>query len=411
MIKNKKVIVIGCFGYQNMGDEAQLSYVVNFWKGKISKNNIKVLSPNPRYTSKFHKVNSAFASRVVFFKEKNSDDFKLSTNIFKRYFFIKYFQLIIFYYLQKIGLNFFFSKSEINYINEIKSASLVHFCGGGYMTGATKSRLWDGYFVIKICQLYRIKFVMSGQTLGLFNGFFDWYFAKKLLTKSELIGIRDHKSFSRDILSLNIAQNKIFYVADDATFCDYVTHSKKEKKQFISKKKKILFHFHKRFSEKKYQKFLEHILNFLNQVDKKKYNIYLIPMVPKDRIPLNDLRKLLNFRTKILDFKFDFKKMKGFISESTLVITFKHHPIIFSGSTSTNCAAIVPDEYYLRKNKSAFKKLGLENNIITDKQVFNGELHKIFNKVVNQKVNNKKKLKFLKKQQEKFYEKIMTCLK
>lgn len=35
--KNKKVIIVGGFGYKNMGDEAQLSYVINFWKSKIKK--------------------------------------------------------------------------------------------------------------------------------------------------------------------------------------------------------------------------------------------------------------------------------------------------------------------------------------------------------------------------------------
>lgn len=263
---------------------------------------------------------------------------------------------------------------------------------------------------MKICEICKTRFVLSGQTLGLFNEFFDWYFAKRLFPKAELIGIRDQKKFSKDMLSLNIIKNKIHFVTDDATFCKY-EKNEKEFEKILNKKKNILFNFHKRFSEHKYQKYIKHFSQFLNKIDKKKYDIYLIPMVPKDLVPLRELKNKLNFKIKILHFNFNYKMMKTLMSKSKLVITFKHHPIIFSASRSVNCMAIAPDNYYLKKNRSALKKLGLAGNIIKDSQVFEGNLYKKFEKIIKQKVNNSKKLYLLKKKQDQFYKKIYDLFK
>ena len=72
-IHQNKILVVGGYGYKNVGDEAQLNVVIERLNRLFPNYNIKVLTPNQQYTIDAHGyTNVGEAPRTSFFKEGES---------------------------------------------------------------------------------------------------------------------------------------------------------------------------------------------------------------------------------------------------------------------------------------------------------------------------------------------------
>ena len=85
-------------------------------------------------------------------------------------FFVKFIVTYLNCYLVRAELPVFFINSKTaSFLYELKEARLLFFCGVGYLTGSTCSRLWDGILMCACARVLRTDVVMSGQTIGNFT--------------------------------------------------------------------------------------------------------------------------------------------------------------------------------------------------------------------------------------------------
>ena len=72
-LNQNKILIVGGYGYGNTGDEAQLNVVIERLNRLFQKYNIKVLTPNQKYTINVHNyTNVDEAPRIAFFKSGES---------------------------------------------------------------------------------------------------------------------------------------------------------------------------------------------------------------------------------------------------------------------------------------------------------------------------------------------------
>ncbi len=429
-----KILVVGGYGYQNVGDEAQLNVVIQRLKNCFPNFMIKILTPDIEYTLKTHKhMNVGEAPRIAFFKEgvsplynisnynKDKGIIKNSINyILKILFLIKSYWIQFNAYLVKIGWpTFLLSPSTSALLYDIRTSKMIYFEGGGYLTGKTLSRLWDGILLCRIAHIYNIPVVMSGQTIGVWNTSFNKRYAKTAFKKVKLITVRDPKASLEALKEIGVEGDNIYAVCDDALFCSKENNTDIINKIFqdsncdnhFRKNGYVAFNMHYWGILKKEKK--EEVLKQLNNIiktilEKTQYNILLIPMIPSDEQTMKDyMQKYADERIRMLIYDYDFNIIRTIISQSKICITMKHHPIIFSVGEKVPVISLNLSDYYEHKNRGAMEILGVEKYSITltDKEYYE-KFVSLFNDILtdyNQITKNiEKNLNVLKQKTMKF---------
>lgn len=350
----KKILVAGGYGYGNTGDEAQCDATLKLLTERYPDYQIINLTPDVVYSKKEHpKYNHDYASRVLFFnngRKHNCFDFKGKITR-KLKFILKSILIYINALLAKNNLpTVFLDVNASKFLYELKEAELLYFCGGGYLTGRTLSRLWDGILVCVLASVFDTPVVMSGQTIGLWGTCFNKLFARWGLKNVRVITVRDENYSLNDLKEIGLSGEKYFPTHDDALFCD-----KSEGKQ-IAEDNYITLNFHywgMKDSEKTtYIDKLNKIINYV--LDKTDYDIVFIPMHRTDKNSFDDyISKFSNNRLKCFDYDYDFRKVRRVIADSKMCITMKHHPIIFAMGEGVPAISLAFSDYYLHKNIGA----------------------------------------------------------
>ena len=248
--------------------------------------------------------------------------------------------------------------------------------GGGYLTGTTLSRLWDNMLLIRIADLLDTPVILSGQTIGVFKNRATKRLARWGLSKAKLIYLRDPEGSIADIHSLGIKGTHIKVTFDDALFCDiadketvdeclqqngvandvpYIAVNVHYFKQKPAKSRRIM----KRIAE---------VCDYI--VSEHNVQVLFIPLHPKDSHAMQEVQKNMSKESNIIDYNFDYRITKGIISRAEILITMKHHGIIFAMSTEVPTIAIALDDYYIRKNVGALKFFNQERWLVDDERLF-----------------------------------------
>ncbi len=369
------ILILGGYGYGNVGDEAQLSADLVDLKSKFSNHTIKILTPNPSYTTEEHPGYQVYdAPRIAFYDHGKSKlyDIKIANNksiiykignwIYKMFFLWRSILILLNAYLIRSNIPPLFIRAErISLLNEIRKCDFVFFEGGGYLTGSTLSRLWDGGVFIQLAKVFKKKVFLSGQTIGVWGTPFNKWFARLFFRSIDLISVRDPNDSKQALLEIGLKENLIRVICDDALFCA----KKVNLDQTIQGKEYITYHFHYWGCETNEDKLI--ILNKNVQILKlllKNFNrdIVLLSMTPSDEEGINDLLNSVN-SSQVHYFKheYDFREIRGLISGSSVCITMKHHPIIFAIGEIVPVISISYKDYYLHKNRGALMMFGLED--------------------------------------------------
>lgn len=397
--KNKKeygklncILINGGYGYGNVGDEAQLSSNIERWKKKDPQSKITVLSPHPQYTSEYHKISSKIAPRVIWFNSNKRAYYWFNNPYFYFRFFLIAFRHCISANLIKLGFPISFtSKEETNLLLDIKHASILHISGGGFLTGMTRSRLWENMLLLRIAHILKTPSILTGQTIGVFKSLSDKIIAYWGLSTAQSIKLRDKNASENDLKSIRLFGSHIASYYDDALFCKtadketvYETLKKSEidplKPYFI-----VNYHFWG-MTDKVKKDSQEKMSNLIELIGKKeKLQVLFLPMTPSDIAPLNDLKTKVNFEVKILSYEFDFKIARGVISHSECVFAMKHHPIIFAYGESIPVLSVCLDDYYYRKNKGAMSLVGQEKYCMDQNEFFSDQSKKITEEFISKR--------------------------
>ena len=364
MRKNKTIMVAGGYGYTNLGDEAQCETTLEILSKRYPDFQIINLTPNVDHSKEMHpKFFHESASRVAIFNQNlPTDIFSIGLSIKNIWriplFFIKSFLIFFNAYLVKFDLpTFLLNPRSVKFLEQIREASLFYFCGGGFLTGKTLSRLWDGIVLCRVCKILNTPVVMSGQTIGLWNGWYNEILAKWAFKSVKIITVRDEEFSLNDLKKIGLKGENYFVTHDDAL------HSSKSDERQINSNNYITLNFHY-WGMKGKQKYvcIEKINNVVQYIlNKTDYDIILIPMTESDTLSFNDyLCKYPNDRVKPYEFNLDFRKIRRVIADSKICITMKHHPIIFAMGELVPTISLAFSSYYVHKNVGALAQYGQE---------------------------------------------------
>lgn len=372
--KYKKILVVGGYGYNNVGDEAQLNATIKILKEKFPDYMIKILTPNELYTYFYHnKCLVGVAPRVAFYDQGTHWLYSRTDNfIVKIHFLLRSFLIYLNSFLVRADLpTFFISAKKAMLLEEIKTSDMIYFEGGGYLTGKTLSRLLDGIFFIKIGKVFKVDSFLSGQTIGVWNGIFNKILAKWGLKEANIITVRDPEDSIEALKEIGLAGENIYYTHDDALFCEKVD-TNLERRRLLDlgiqledlEKGYLTFHMHywglksKKEKEILLEKMDKIIEKIREKTDKK---IVLLSMTPSDEETINDYKERFSkYNICSLNYDYDFKSIRSVIANSEICITMKHHPIIFAVGEYIPVISMALSDYYLHKNAGALKLVKLE---------------------------------------------------
>lgn len=411
-----QILVIGGYGFGNTGDEAQCSETINLLTKRYPNFQIKVLSPNPNYTINEHSCYSGNASRVSFYNQGylNSSftkKFKFSEKIS---FFITSFLLLINAFLVRADLpTLFINARKSQLLQDLFESDLLYISGGGFLTGETLSRLWDGIVLSKLAEIFNTPVVMSGQTIGIWKNNFNKTLAKWGFKKVKLITVRDEEFSLADLKQIGFVGENYFATHDDALFCE------KSEERLIDIDKYVTLNFHywgMKDAEKsvyidKLHKIIEELLKKID------YKIVFIPMHETDKNSFEDyIAKYPNDRLVCFEYDYDFRKIRNVIANSEYCITMKHHPIIFAMGEDVPTISLAFSKYYVHKNIGALQQYGMEKfSVNLEDDDFYEQFKLLLQNLIEDRpqlveiIKNKKII--LKERKEKFLKEVDKILK
>lgn len=320
-MKNKKVFVVGGYGYRNVGDEGQLNGNLNSFKNKGLE--VVVATPDVSFSRSIHEADRFVeALRSCYFKQSSTRRFQISyrnkksvlkflgNELYKIRFALDSFILLLdcLFYKKGDKLRLVNIKTR-NLVKDLASSDVLFFSGGGYLTEPTLSRLWDGFLHMAIARIFKVNVVLSGQTIGPINGYINKKIAKYLFSECSAISLRDGKKSVDCLNSIGVNADKYEVVCDDATFCH--ANAIKNDETYIA----YQFHYWGATSEKIAGRILGRNIEIVNYLLSKGLKVRLVSMTPTDEEPLSQLfQKIADPNLELAEFKYDIGYVVGMIS-------------------------------------------------------------------------------------------------
>lgn len=356
----KLITIVGGHGNGNVGDEAQNNETIELLKTRYPEYQILNLTPAPDYSFYEHPgCYHDFAGRNLLYDlgGKNDCYFLFSRRAKIRFIFNSLLVLFNAYFVKKDWPVWFINAKKAKMLQILKESSLLYFSGGGYLTGSTLSRLWEGILLCGICKIFGVPVVMSGQTIGVWPDKITKWLACKIFRSVRLITVRDNSFSLGDLAQIGLKGNHIFATHDDALFCKTSTTRQIESDNYIC----LNFHYWS-MSEDVKQLIIEKIhkiVSFL--LDNTTSELVFIPMHESDARNYEDYIKIYpSERFSCYKYDYDFKKLRRAIKDSKMCITMKHHPIIFAMGEDVPAISLAFFRYYVHKNLGALEQYGQE---------------------------------------------------
>ena len=394
--KNVKfeVLYTAGFGYENIGDEAQLSTNLQIWDKIADDVSVTLLSPNPAYTRKVHgSYDVIYASRNTLWGYRNLDYSGLGeTKLFPLFFRIRLASVLVSALFIKYFNIGFFSSPERNYfLKRLKNTNVLHIGGGGYLTGKTPSRLFDYMGLLRVASFFKTDVILSGHNIGIWQNNHQKKVAKQL-KKAKFIGLRDNDESIKSLKEISVySEKKVIPLFDDALFCDDASHNELErlfkKNSLDINKKYILINS---YFFKSTERLVKQTLIRLSKIVEDNFTtqeveIVLLSMHDSDLPALKFIKKTLKIRSHIFSHDNDFRIVISLIRNAHIVISMRHHPIIFAMSAGVPALSIVFDDYFKHKNIGAMKLFKQEEFVCRENEVYDGTFENKLQNVITRR--------------------------
>jgi polysaccharide pyruvyl transferase WcaK-like protein len=378
--KSLQILLTAGMGYANVGDEAQMGASIGRWRRLLPSASICVLSPNPEYTQSTLEVDSDWAPRVVWFSSNTFGSYFQGGWHFKIWFWWVWFRQTFSARCLCAGIPInLCDGAEFSLLNRIRNADVLHISGGGFLTGMTRSRLWENGLLMRLCQIVGTPYVLTGQTLGVFKSKTDRWIAKMALEKADYIYLRDRGISEAELKAIGIEGKHVKSTFDDALFFesldDEATMSLLRKNGIDPTKPYAVANFHywgqdANARERSTKRFAE-----LADVLASRYGLQVlyVPMTPSDEAPEDAAIACMNEPAQRLDYHFDYREARAVYRMAQMVFTMKHHPIIFGYGEGIPVLSVALDDYYYHKNKGAMDNCDQGHYCLTAERFYSAD--------------------------------------
>ena len=310
------VIYTSGFGYDNIGDEAQLNSNLKIWKETVPHATVTLLSPNPNKTRKIHvNYNILSASRNCLWGFRGIEYGGIGNKKhFTKFFRIKFLWVRInCFFIKHFNVTFGLNPEAGILLFTLKNARVQHIGGGGFLTGKTASRLLDFMGLIRIANYFKTDVILSGHNIGIWETRYQKKLARQL-NKAMLIGLRDDEDSVKDLKEIGLFDpQKVFTLFDDALFCEHLSEkdfADEMYNQGINDTKKIIA------INAQYWKFNVDEINWIldeiaaslaENFNEELFELVLIAQDPSDIPALEYLKQKLALKATILNYGPNFK--------------------------------------------------------------------------------------------------------
>lgn len=376
-----EVLYTAGFGYENLGDEAQLRSNLKNWEQFKPGCRITILSPNPDSTRDFHGPYEVIhAARRTLWSGFGLDYFGIG----ERRLYLPFFSLKLVWVLANAVLYkhlrvTLMSPNSAYLLFKLKTADVLHIGGGGYLTGKTASRLYDNMALIWIASYFGTDVILTGHNIGVWKTPLQKFFARQL-RKAKYIGLRDGENSIRDLKEVGVYdKDKVHVLFDDALFCPPAEPERlcqALNKIGVKTEKYIALHVHYwKVPKKVVNRALDELACVLNGVHHEHNLPYvLIPMVRDDHEAMDYLALKMNAPVYMLDCRNDVGLAIAAFYNASACVTMKHHPIIFSMAGCVPTLSLAFEDYYFHKNSGAMALFGQEEFLLRAESLENGAL-------------------------------------
>jgi polysaccharide pyruvyl transferase WcaK-like protein len=351
-------------GYGNVGDEAQLGACLARWRKAEPDCSLLVFSPNPGFTQALHDVPVAWAPRVAWFHANTGGPYNDSL-AFQWGFLRTWIRLNITARCMRAGIPLMLANAdEAEILRLVQTHDVLHISGGGFLTGMTRSRLWENCLLIRCAQLLGTPVLLTGHNIGVFRHVGDRILARLAFRGVKYIGLRDGDQSPAALKSVGIREEQIHADCDDALLFDPLPPAEVAERlraQGVDPGKPwVAVNFHwwgqpeneRARNETRFAEVCDYIAS--------QHGLYpvFISMVPTDHPANLAVLSRMKQPAKVLDYAADHRYIRGVIAGARMVFTMKHHPIIFAQGECVPTVAVALDDYYTHKNKGALGNSG-----------------------------------------------------
>lgn len=440
--KRRKVVIIGGFGWQDIGDEAMPQAVIYNLRRTISNLEIVMLSPQPAYTTKYHKERSihdinAYLNRQPWLISKLTSrrlgivgkiinkGYPRRLVYFSRWL---YFLIVVKCYSYKVNLPLNKMAKEI--LNELASADLLFNNGGGNINTLLYGELYKQTLTILTASIFKVPVILSGQSIGPITKKIHALVVKIALNKADMITLRDRGISSQRLREIGVDKPVIKDTADDAIGLPFLQSS--EVNKLISENDrdgwqnlpaKIIAVMNmngylKAMGKDNINEFDKEVALLARISDRlaKRYDakILLVPTdynaASDDRPLLIQIRNSMKYKEKalVIEKEYDAIQYKSLIGLGGVAIGVRYHFAVFATSMGVPCIGLANGLYQKTKLKGVMELYDLPDCFI-DEDMDKVELEKVW-KTVEKVMENRRQIANQLKEQTKIIqqESLMT---
>lgn len=423
-VEKRKVVIIGGFGWQDIGDEAMPQAVIYNLRRTISNLEIVMLSPQPTYTTKYHKERSihdvnAYLNRQPWLISKLTNRRlgivgKIVNKFYSRrlVYFSKWLYFLIVAKCHSCKIKLPLNKMAKEILNELASADLLFNNGGGNINTLLSGELYKQTLTILAASILKIPVILSGQTIGPITKKIHSIVVKLALNKVDTITLRDRCISSQRLRQIGVDKPVIKDTADDAIGLPFLQGS--EVNKLISENNgdgwqnlpaKIIAVMNmngylKAMDKDNIDEFDKEV-ELLSRIADRLVKTYgaKILLVPTDYNSVSDDRPLLIQIKKSMKYKetalvigkeYDAIQYKSLIGLGDIAIGVRYHFAVFATSMGVPCIGLANGVYQKAKLKGVMELYGLQDFFIAEDMV-EVELDKIWS-VVENVIENRRKI-------------------
>ena len=415
-VEKRKVVIIGGFGWQDIGDEAMPQAVIYNLRRTISNLEIVMLSPQPAYTTKYHKERSihdinAYLNRQPWLISKLTSrrlgivgkiinkSYPRRLVYFSRWL---YFLIVVKCYSYKINLPLNKMAKEI--LNELATADLLFNNGGGNINTLLSGELYKQTLTILAASMLKIPVILSGQTIGPITTKIHALVVKVALNRVDTLTLRDRGISSQRLREIGVKKPVIKDTADDAIDLPFLQSSKVNKLisendgdgwQNLPAKIIAVMNMNgylKAMGKDRIDEFDKEV-ELLSRIADRLVKTYgaKILLVPTDYNTESDDRPLLiqiknKMRHKekdlVIEKEYDAIQYKSLIGLGDIAIGVRYHFAVFATSMGVPCIALANGVYQKTKLKGVMELYDLPDCFIAE-DMDKVELDKIWSVVEN----------------------------
>ena len=370
-----KILLTGGAGMGNLGDEALVLSVVQKLRARDPGVEITVATPNPGITSwTMPDVNTVSSPRTAFFgagrggrydypdplfvdhwkrlAASGQDLWRLAEHTPTR-------PRLLDRLLRKLKIReplFFDGEGARAFLTALQDSDAVIVYGGGILTSATSSRLWEMALITRLCDLSGTPILFRSHQVGPITDEQDAERLREIARIATFFGVRDVNVSALEYQ--RVTGNSPVEAIDDAFFATLpATTSRTLPERYIAVGYRKIRDEPERFSA-----------DFVELLSRASTRLKMpVVFVPQGEFDLPDLRLLqtrLGQDSMVLEIEGMTWEPAKVLANAALAITLPHHSVIFALKENVPIISPVCGDYYAAKNKGSMRNLDMDRYVV-----------------------------------------------